>query len=194
MAYQKKTNANKDNIVVEKTTVEPVVEHTVDVKETVVVESKKPKKYEPDDLIPCRSMYAGTLLFTGEKTKITYEFSNMGDFRYIEYQDLLSALLVRKKSIFAPYIIIEDEELLENVHWQEVKKVYDGLYSRQDLINLINLPTSKFDSEFRKLPSGFKNTIATMVSEMITEGTFDSMNKIKIIDKECGTDLKLIAD
>ena len=139
-------------------------------------------------------MYAGTLLFTGEKTKITYEFSNMGDFRYIEYQDLLSALLVRKKSIFAPYIIIEDEELLENVHWQEVKKVYDGLYSRQDLINLINLPTSKFDSEFRKLPSGFKNTIATMVSEMITEGTFDSMNKIKIIDEECGTDLKLIAD
>lgn len=194
MAYQKKTNANKDNIVVEKTTVEPVVEPTVDVKETVVVESKKPKKYEPDDLIPCRSMYAGTLLFTGEKTKITYEFSNMGDFRYIEYQDLLSALLVRKKSIFAPYIIIEDEELLENVHWQEVKKVYDGLYSRQDLINLINLPTSKFDSEFRKLPSGFKNTIATMVSEMITEGTFDSMNKIKIIDEECGTDLKLIAD
>ena len=194
MAYQKKTNANKDNIVVEKTTVEPVVEPTVDVKETVVVESKKHKKYEPDDLIPCRSMYAGTLLFTGEKTKITYEFSNMGDFRYIEYQDLLSALLVRKKSIFAPYIIIEDEELLENVHWQEVKKVYDGLYSRQDLINLINLPTSKFDSEFRKLPSGFKNTIATMVSEMITEGTFDSMNKIKIIDEECGTDLKLIAD
>lgn len=194
MAYQKKTNANKDNTVVEKTTVEPVVEPTVDVKETVVVESKKPKKYEPDDLIPCRSMYAGTLLFTGEKTKITYEFSNMGDFRYIEYQDLLSALLVRKKSIFAPYIIIEDEELLENVHWQEVKKVYDGLYSRQDLINLINLPTSKFDSEFRKLPSGFKNTIATMVSEMITEGTFDSMNKIKIIDEECGTDLKLIAD
>ena len=157
MAYQKKTNtATKKNVVAEDVVAtEPVVEPTVEVKETVVVEPKKPKKYEPDDLIPCRSMYAGTLLFTGEKTKITYEFSNMGDFRYIEYQDLLSALLVRKKSIFAPYIIIEDEELLENVHWQEVKKVYDGLYSRQDLINLINLPTSKFDSEFRKLPSGF---------------------------------------
>lgn len=190
MAYQKKTaatNKEKDETKVTETVTENKTVKTVE-------EPKKPKKYEPDDLIPCRSMYAGTLLFTGDKTKITYEFSNMGDFRYIEYQDLLSALLVRKKSIFAPYIIIEDEELLENVHWQEVKKVYDGLYDKQDLINLINLPTARFDSEFRKLPSGFKNTIATMVSEMISEGTFDSMNKIKIIDEECGTDLKLLAD
>lgn len=89
---------------------------------------------------------------------------------------------------------IRHEELLENVHWQEVKKVYDGLYDREDLINLINLPTMHFSEEFRKLPSGFKNTIATMVSEMISEGTFDSMNKIKIIDEECGTDLKLLAE
>ena len=52
----------------------------------------------------------------------------------------------------------------------------------------------RFSEEFRKLPSGFKSTIATMVSEMISEGTFDSMNKIKIIDEECGTDLKLLAE
>ena len=190
MAYQKKTattNKEKDETKVTETVTENKTVKTVE-------EPQKPKKYEPDDLIPCRSMYAGTLLFTGDKTKITYEFSNMGDFRYIEYQDLLSALLVRKKSLFAPYIIIEDEELLENVHWQEVKKVYDGLYDREDLINLINLPTMRFSEEFRKLPSGFKSTIATMVSEMISEGTFDSMNKIKIIDEECGTDLKLLAE
>ena len=52
----------------------------------------------------------------------------------------------------------------------------------------------RFSEEFRKLPSGFNNTIATMVSEMISEGTFDSMNKIKTIDEECGTDLKLLAE
>lgn len=189
MAYQKKATTTSAT----KTKAEDTKVKKDTVKE-IVAEAKKPKKYEPDDLIPCRSMYAGTLLFTGDKTKITYEFSNMGDFRYIEYQDLLSALLVRKKSLFAPYIIIEDEELLENVHWQEVKKVYDGLYDREDLITLINLPTMHFSEEFRKLPSGFKSTIATMVSEMISEGTFDSMNKIKIIDEECGTDLKLLAE
>ena len=116
MAYQKKATTTSAT----KTKTEDTKVEKDTVKETVA-EVKKPKKYEPDDLIPCRSMYAGTLLFTGDKTKITYEFSNMGDFRYIEYQDLLSALLVRKKSLFAPYIIIEDEELLENVHWQEVK-------------------------------------------------------------------------
>ena len=194
MAYQKKTTTTTTAKTDKTENLEAATSTTEVNTDTTVSKPKKTRKYEPEDLIPCRSMYAGTLLFTGDKTKITYEFSNMGDFRYIEYQDLLSALLMRKKSIFAPYIIIEDEELLENTHWQEVRKVYDGLYDRQDLINLINLPTARFDSEFRKLPSGFKNTIATMISEMITNGTFDSMNKIKIIDEECGTDLKLIAN
>ena len=72
MAYQKKaTTTSAAKTKAEDTRVEKDT-----VKETVA-EVKKPKKYEPDDLIPCRSMYAGTLLFTGDKTKITYEFSNI---------------------------------------------------------------------------------------------------------------------
>ena len=74
MAYQKKTaatNKEKDEIKVTETVTENKTVKTVE-------EPKRPKKYEPDDLIPCRSMYAGTLLFTGEKTKITYEFIYRG--------------------------------------------------------------------------------------------------------------------
>ena len=186
MAYSKKTQPKTTKTVAQKA-------ETVQSSEKAV-SKKKARKYEPSDLIPCRSMYAGTLLFTGDKTKITYEFSNIGDFRYIEYQDLLSAFLLRKKSLFAPYIIIEDDELLEDIHWSEIKEIYEGLYSKDDLMALINLPTARFDSEFRKLPTGFKTTISTIVSQMLSEGTFDSLNKIKIIDDECGTDLKLLAE
>jgi hypothetical protein len=137
-------------------------------------------------------MYAGCLLFTGDKSKITYEFSNIGDFRYIEYQDLLAAMLVRKKSLYAPYIIIDDEELLANPHWKQIKDIYDGLYSERDLMNLINLPTSQFNEEFRRLPVGYQKTIATIISGMIAENTFDSMNKIRIVDEVCGTDLVVL--
>lgn len=180
---------------VETTAVEETVrvdKNTNEVVEPVVAEVKTPKKYEPNDLIPCRSMYAGCLLFTGDKSKITYEFSNIGDFRYIEYQDLLAAMLVRKKSLYAPYIIIDDEELLENPHWKQIKDIYDGLYSERDLMNLINLPTSQFNEEFRRLPVGYQKTIATIISGMIAENTFDSMNKIRIVDEVCGTDLVVL--
>ena len=157
-----------------------------------VTEVKQPRKYEPNDLIPCRSMYAGCLLFTGDKTKITYEFSNIGDFRYIEYQDLLAAMLMHKKSLYAPFIIIDDEELLENPHWKQVKEVYDGLYNEKDLMNLINLPTVQFNEEFRRLPVGYQKTIATIIAGMIADKTFDAMNKIRIVDEVCGTDLAVL--
>lgn len=185
-----KTNSTKDKTTVAQETAQEIVAEPVTI--APVVEVKQPKKYEPNDLIPCRSMYAGCLLFTGDKSKITYEFSNIGDFRYIEYQDLLAAMLVQKKSLFAPYIIIDDEELLDSPHWKQVKAIYDGMYTEKDLINLINLPTSQFSEEYRKIPRGFQKTIATMISGMIADGTFDSMNKIRIIDEVCGTDLAVL--
>lgn len=171
----------------------PKKEETVETKvELPIIEKKEPKKYEPNDLIPCHSMYAGCLLYSGDKSHITYEFSNIGDFRYIEYQDLLAGMLTRKKSLFAPYIIIDDEELLEQPHWSQIKEIYNGLYTRDDLMRIINLPTSKFSEEFRLLPVGYQKNIATIVSGMISDGTFDSMNKIRIIDEVCGTDMAVL--
>lgn len=171
------------------------VETKVEKKKTVTAPVKKvERKYEPNDLIPCHSIYAGTLLFTGVKTKLTYTFSNMGDFQYIEYQDLLSGLLLKKQSLFAPYIIIDDEELLETHYWKEVKSIYDSMYDVNDLEDLLNLPTSQFREEFTKLPIGVKNTVKTLIATKISEGTFDSMNKIRIVDETCGTDLKLLLE
>ena len=192
MSRNNNTKAKEATVTVQAQVVQPVVQEYVQPVVAPVAEVKQPRKYEPNDLIPCRSMYAGCLLFTGDKSKITYEFSNIGDFRYIEYQDLLAAMLVQKKSLFAPYIIIDDEELLESTHWKQVKAIYDGMYTKEDLVDLINLPTVQFNEEYRKLPRGFQKTIATMVSGMVAEGTFDAMNKIRIIDEICGTDLAVL--
>lgn len=190
MANKTMTKTNTKTKVAENTE-ETVMEEKI-VTPVAVTEVKQPRKYEPNDLIPCRSMYAGCLLFTGDKTKITYEFSNIGDFRYIEYQDLLAAMLMHKKSLYAPFIIIDDEELLENPHWKQVKEVYDGLYNEKDLMNLINLPTVQFNEEFRRLPVGYQKTIATIIAGMIADKTFDAMNKIRIVDEVCGTDLAVL--
>lgn len=196
------TNTKTTTNTVKKETIKetPVEENIVNTEEVVVeekpvpveVKPKTPRKFEPSDLIECRSMYAGTLLFTGMKTKITYKFSNIGDMAYIEYQDLRAALLTKKKSLTAPYIIIEDEDLLEEPHWKEIKKIYDGLYDKEDLSRLIDLPATDFKTNFEKLPIGFKNTVKTIVASQIEEGTFDSMNKAKIIDEICGTDLQMM--
>ena len=70
------------------------------------VEVKEPKKvvktdadYRPEEMIPCRSLFAGVLLFTGDHTHMTYAFNGAGDRRNIEYQDLKAAMLQHKGSI-----------------------------------------------------------------------------------------------
>lgn len=189
MAYTKRNVAPKEKVTTEKSE-----EAKINNQQPKPQKPKNIREYKPDEAIPCHSMFAGTYLFSGIKTGMVYEFSNIGDTGWIEYQDLFAALLSRKDSLFAPKIIIDDDELLEGRYWSELKDTYDGMYTREDLINLINMPTTDFAVHFKRLPIGFKNTVSTMVGEMIANGTFDSNNKIKIIDEVCGTDLKLIAE
>ena len=150
------------------------------------------RKFAPDDLILCRSVFPGLLLFTGPKTKNTYTFYAKGDDCYVEYQDLLSAMLTKKRAITVPDIIIEDEELLEDVHWRDVKKTYEKLNKVGDINKLINLPYREFEKQFNALPIGTKKNIMLTVAALVREGEFDAMNKIEVIDKACGSNLAVL--
>jgi len=160
---------------------------------TSVVEEIKPevknvaRKYERDDLIPCRSVTAGYLGIQGQRTKQPYPFENMGDTGYIEFQDLNSWLASHHPILFEPFIIIEDEELLSDVRWAEVRDLYDSMYSTEDAKEVLNLPINSFKEKFPKLPLGLKNAVKSEVVKQIGDGTFDSFQKVKIIDDVCGT-------
>ncbi|MDT4368425.1 translation initiation factor IF-2 N-terminal domain-containing protein [Blautia faecis] len=164
------------------------------------VEVKEPKKvvktdadYRPEEMIPCRSLFAGVLLFTGDHTHMTYAFNGAGDRRNIEYQDLKAAMLQHKGSIFDPDIIIEDENLINDEHWFEVKEVYENMFNEKDIEKVMNLPYRDFEKAFIQLPITAKNRIITTYATQMENGTFEQWNKAKIIDKVCGTrfDLKM---
>ena len=177
-------------------------EVTTTTEDTSVVEDVKPakaqkpvktaRKFAPDDLVLCRSIFPGTFLFTGAKTKVIYTFEARGDECYVEYQDLLSAMLTKKRALTAPYILIEDEEVLESTHWQEIKKLYDKLNNIGDINKLISLPYVEFKKKFEQLPIGAKKNVMLTVSSLIRDGEFDSMNKIELIDKACNSNLAVL--
>ncbi len=160
---------------------------------SVVKEKKTDADYRPDEMIPCRSVFAGILVFTGAHTGMSYKFNGMGDRRNIEYQDLKAGLLEQKASMFTPDFIIEDANLIEDEHWYELKEVYENMYDEADIKRVMDLPTRNFEEEFVKLPITAKNTIVTMIATQIENGTFENYNKAKIVDKICGTrfDLKM---
>lgn len=158
-----------------------------------VDKKKTDADYRPDEMIPCRSVFAGILVFTGAHTGMSYKFNGMGDRRNIEYQDLKAGLLEQKSSMFNPDFIIEDSNLIDDEHWYELKEVYENMYDEKDIKKVMELPTRNFEEAFAKLPITAKNSIITMIATQIENGTFEQYNKAKIIDKICGTrfDLKM---
>ena len=101
-------------------------------------------------------------------------------------------MLTKKRALTAPYILIEDEEVLESAHWQEIKKLYDKLNNVGDINKLINLPYVEFKKKFEQLPIGAKKNVMLTVSSLIRDGEFDSMNKIELIDKTCNSNLAVL--
>ena len=165
--------------------------------ETVVNETpveKKPVKvnYSGETLIPCRSVTQGELLYRSKKTDNFYKWAAFGDITEMEYQDLVALKAQRSGYLYEPYFVIEDDNLLNDPKWSDIKDLYSTLVDAENLFDILNLPNDQFQKVFASLPSSLKRSVAIEVSTRLDAGTFDSLKKIKIIDEFAGTDLSCL--
>lgn len=155
------------------------------------VKKKAPRKFEQNDLILCRSVTYGELLYPAKKSQLLYTWANYGDTTEVEYQDLQALRSTKSAYLNAPYFMIEDEELLEQ--WPEFKKIYEKI-AVTDLDKMFDMPLNKFKVALKNLPVGFRDSIKNVASAKILDGTLDSLSKIKAIDEVFNTDLKLLIE
>ena len=184
MANAKKTVQVDDDImdVVEEETVEEVVK-------SAPKKVNKPK-HDPNELIVCRSVRFGELRLIGPKTHMPYSWANEGDFREVEYQDLVSWRALHSRYLFDPMIIIEDEDIVEE--WKaDLGKLYAGL-QEIDLKEMFQLPHRQFVAKLKQLPDGMRSTVQNMAYTMIQDGTLYDLRTIKAIDEILGTELKMM--
>ena len=188
MANTKKPKAQAEHIV-EQDVIATSDEVVEEVKEAVNSAPKKANKskHDPNELILCRSVRFGGLRLIGPKTHMPYEWSNEGDIREVEYQDLVSWRALRHRYLFEPMIIIEDEDIVEE--WRaDLGKLYDGL-QELDLKEMFKLPHRNFVAQLKKLPDGMKTTVQNMAYAMIQDGTLYDLRTIRAIDEILGTEL-----
>lgn len=159
--------------------------------EKEVKKKKSDTDYKPDEMISCRSIFPGVLIFNGVHSGITYTFNGMGDRRNVEYQDLKGGMLLQNSMMFKPDFIIEDSDLINDERWAELKEVYENMYTDEDIKKVMKLPTRQFKDAFLKLPVTARQTIITLIATQIENGTFDEYSKVKFIDETCGTRLDL---
>ena len=188
----KKKEVKNENI---DETISDIVDTEVDEVVDKVVETTKktPRKYEATEGIPCRSITPGGLYMEGIKSHIVYEWADNGDVTEIEYQDLIAAIRSNVSYINKPYFIIEDEEII--AQFPQINKVYESMYSVRDLKEVLtDLSPRDMKSTILKLPEGAKESIKHIASQMISNGTLDSVQKIKILDEIFGTRLMLMTE
>ena len=178
MAYTKKTN----NDVSKNEKKEEEVLKTND--------SSKKKEFGQEDLILCRSMVSGQLFVDGVRSGLLYTFADYNDTCEIEYRDLIYLVRSYKdKTIYEPRIIIEDEDFIaEN---PKLAELYESMYTKGDLMEIINLPISQMIDTINALPMGCKNALKGIAATMIDNGQLDSIQKIKALDEIFETNMLL---
>lgn len=168
------------------------VENTAEVKTETKKEVKKEKrKYEQSEGILCKSITSGGLYMPGLKSNILYTWIDSGDQIEVEYQDLLAAIRSNNSYVMRPFFVIEDEEFVSQ--FPQLKKLYDKLYSVGELKDVItDLNPADMKATILSLPQGAQDSIKHIASKMVSDGTLDSVRKIKILDEIFDTEMSVM--
>jgi len=197
MARPVKRRVVKNETVDNDSVMETVInDETEDVTENSPVEEEKEiskppkKKWEKNDSILCHSIMTGGTYMEGIKTKKLYVFESYGASDEVEYQDLIAAINTNSAFVFLPMIIIDDEEFIQSN--ARIKKFYNDMYSPKDLSKILNLSISNMVEILPKLPLGAQESLKSIATTKIANGTLDSVSKIKALDDFFGTQMMLL--
>lgn len=178
----KKTTAAATKTEIKTETIETPVE---------AVAEKEKKVFTDSDYILCRSVCYGGLSISSQSGNL-YEFKDYGYDCEINYRDLVS--LIRKGSdhVFLPRFIILDDDFLED--FPTVKQVYEKMYTRNDLLEILDLPTYKMELAIKELPDATRNVLERMIATEIANGHLDSISKVRKLSEIFNSDFNLLSE
>ena len=140
------------------------------------------KVFQPEDLIPCKSITPGELLMEGYKTHFVYKWADYDDVQDVEYQDLMYDIRIQGRSFSKyPRFIILDEDFVEQN--PVLNEIYSKIYTMSDLRKIIDMTPSEIRRNVESLPKGAKEALKTIIATAVHNGTFDSVNKVKVFDE-----------
>ena len=155
---------------------QPVEKTEVDVNET------EKRVFQPEDLIPCKSITPGELLMEGYKTHFVYKWADYDDVQDVEYQDLMYDIRIQGRSFskYPRFVILDDDFVEQN---PVLNEIYSKIYTIADLRKILDMSPNEIKKVVETLPQGAKESLKMIVSTAVHNGTFDSLNKIKVLDE-----------
>lgn len=166
-----------------------VVKETIEESKPVTVETKK--TFTDSDYVLCRSVCSGGLNIVSQSGNL-YEFKDYGAECEINYRDLVTLIRRGSDHVFLPRFVILDEVFLED--FPTVQKVYGEMYTKDDLLEILDLPLSRMKSEIAKLPDATKNSMRNLIATQIANGRLDSIAKVRALTEIFNSDFNLLSE
>lgn len=185
---RKKSTTTTKTTTAKKTTAK--VEPEAVEKETVsnVTSAPTVRKYSAGDLIPCKSVVYGELVYVGRNGSM-YEWSGYGDICEVDYSDLLSMKTGQQKFLKEPWLIILDDELAAQWKLSNMNEIFNDI---GDIEDLINSGASKVKKSLMNAPQGYKELVKKTAARMLREGHLDSIATVRVIDDILGSNLSML--
>lgn len=196
MATTTKKTTTKAKAIVEKTNEDVIeteivneqVEEVKEIKPTVV---KEKKVFTDSDYILCRSVQSGGLNVDSQSGNL-YRFNDYGSECEINYRDLVTMIRRNSEHVFLPRFVILDEDFLKD--FPTVQKVYGTMYTKEDLVEILELPITHMKREIEKLPKATKDSMRNLVATQIATGKLDSISKVRALTEIFNSDFNLLSD
>ena len=197
MATTTKKTTTKAKAVVEETNedvieteiIEEQVEEVKEVVKSTVVKEKK--VFTDSDYILCRSVQSGGLNVDSQSGNL-YRFNDYGSECEINYRDLVTMIRRSSEHVFLPRFVILDEDFLKD--FPTVQRVYGTMYTKDDLVEILELPISHMKREIEKLPKATKDSMRNLVATQIANGKLDSISKVRALTEIFNSDFNLLSD
>lgn len=166
-----------------------VVKETIEESKPVVVEEKK--AFTDSDYILCRSVWSGGLNVVSQSGNL-YEFRDYGAECEINYRDLVTLIRRNSDHVFLPRFVILDDDFLKD--FPTVQRVYGEMYTKDDLVEILELPISRMKTEIEKLPEATRNSMRNLIATQIANGKLDSIAKVRALTEIFNSDFNLLSE
>ncbi|WP_143322782.1 hypothetical protein [Clostridium sp. HBUAS56010] len=162
---------------------------------SVTSKIKSKIKIPLDTMIPVRSGVQGELIYLSKKT-VGYqvEWDQYNSVEYVELGELLSMRNTNRSFYKNNWIFFDDTEeysAVEIYEFLDVVQYYENTIVGDDLDKIFTMSLDEIKATVKPLSRGVKDTLALKTRNMIDSGKFDSMNKIKLLEKLLDVELTI---
>lgn len=144
-----------------------------------------PKKYatqiDRSEMIPVRSVCYGNLTYVSKRTGMITTWGEFGAIEWIEFGELITMKSSSPKFFTKPWIIIENEEVVE---FLGLAQKYKEMIDVENIEEFFRKPIAEIKSLIKASPKGIQETITLKARDMIREETLTDIRVIRALDDE----------